>query len=73
MRKVMDDPNDLSRLSDSDVLTALMKAYVRQKDNQRLGKLQAAARDRDVVQKYYVEARRRMSGRDPVLIGGADG
>jgi hypothetical protein len=69
MKPVRTDPEDLTGMTDADVLTYLMKAYHLQKELQRIAKLSEAATARNNVERYYEEARHRMARSDPVLRG----
>lgn len=69
VRKVMNDPNDLTRLTDDELLVRMMKLYLQYTEYRRQDDLVAAAAGKVVVDLHRYEALRRMKRSDPVLRG----
>jgi hypothetical protein len=67
VRKMMDDPNDLTRLTDDEILVKMMKLYLQYTEYRRKDDLVAAAAAKTVVDLHRYEALRRMKRSDPVL------
>ena len=69
MRKVMTDPNDLTRLSDGELLGKIMNLAVEMSDYKRQQDHVGYAAARKVTERILTEAKRRMMRGDPVLRG----